>query len=1090
MRFGVLGPLSVWTADGEVVTVPEAKVRALLARLLVTPGRVVPADRLIEDLWPAGPPARPGSALQTLVSRLRKALAAGAGSGLVAHRPPGYLLDVAGEAVDSGRFTALAERARRAADPGDRAALFAEALGVWRGPAFADFADEPFVRAAVTGLEEERLLVVEDHAETRLRLGEYGRSAAELREWTDLHPLRERLHAARMRALYGAGRLGEALDVYQDLRRRLDEELGLAPGPELAALQQQILRRDPAVLPAAPAPPGPAECQDTAPRRRTNLPAPVGPLIGRSRAVAQVRALLATERLVTLTGPGGVGKTRLALETASGGAEAYADGVWLAELAGLPRSAWAETPAAVDTLAGTVAAALGVRDDVRPGPSPAHRPRPPADRLADALRDRRLLLVLDNCEHVVPAVAALARTLLRAAPGVRILATSREPLAIAGEQLWPVPPLDLPDPGADPEQVLESAAVRLFTARAAAASPGFTVRGDEAAVAATICRRVDGIPLALELAAGRVRFLGLAQLAERLDDRFGLLTGGRRDAPRRQQTLRAVIDWSWELLTAAEQAVLRRLAVHTDGCVLEAAETLCAGGGVKRAEVLDLLARLADRSLVVVQHDTDGPRYRLLESVSAYCWERLTAGVPHGTVDATTEYGRSRLAHARYYTALAEAADPHLRGAHQHRWLRRMDAEAGNFRLALDTAATTGDAPLARRLVRALTWYWFLRGRLTEAGRAMSTARAIEPAGRTGRPAGPEHTPLALWHTGVALLDGGSAGPGGDGPLRLYEGLHDPAERARPGWFLGYATTMFGSLDDGEELIRRALADFRHLGDDWGVAAALSVRGTQAYVRGDLAGSRHDAERSLTLFQETGDRWGQLQATVVLGRLAEIKGDYREAADRHRGGLRIAEELALWTDASVLWSELGRIALLTGDHARADELHERARRLAVEHGDRPAQESAEVGLALGARRQGRLDEAEAYLRPWLAWNRGFAAANGTALILAELGFIAELRGDAGQALALHRDGLAAARATGDPRAVALACEGLAGAHRLAGRPGLAARLLGTAARSRASVGAPLPPAERGDVDRIAAGAREALGPARYAAEFAKDADPE
>ncbi|GAA2233417.1 BTAD domain-containing putative transcriptional regulator [Streptomyces amakusaensis] len=1097
MRFGVLGPLAVWTADGELAAVPEAKVRVLLAALLVTPGEVVPVDRLAEDIWGGTPPVRRAGALQTLVSRLRKALAAAGagGDGAVVHRPPGYRLRVDGGAVDAERFLTLAGRARGVADPGERAAGFAEALGQWRGPAFAGFADEPFARAAAARLEEQRLLVREEQAEARLQLGEYGPLAGELGELAERHPLRERLRAAHMRALYGSGRAGEALEVYREVRRLFAEELGLEPGPELAALQREILGRTSRT----------SRVSRTSRTPAPELPAPVSGLIGRSRSVAEVRELLAGRRLVTLTGPGGVGKTRLALEVAGGAAgELFPDGVRLVELSGVARSAGA-SGAVVDELAEVAAVALGIRDDARPGslpPSAAGSPHPLADRLADALRDRRLLLVLDNCEHVIEAVAALARLLLRAAPGVRLLATSREPLAISGEQLWTVPPLDVPEPGASYAEVARSSAVRLFVARAAAASPGFTLSEDDAEAVAAVCRRMDGIPLAVELAASRLRALGVAALAERLDDRFGLLTSGRRDAPERQRTLRAVIDWSWELLTAAERTVLRRLAVHSDGCTLEAAEALCSGDGVKPGEVLDLLARLVDRSLVVVAHgardgadglEGPGPRYRLLESVAAYCVERLRAHGPGSGSESErgSEYDRLRRAHLRHYTELAERAESRLRGGDQQRCLRRLDAEAANMRAALDTAVATADGVLARRLVRALAWYWFLRGRLTEARRSMATALAVGADGSGEDGPGDDRAQVAAWHAGMTLLAGDplESGRVSRVPLRLYEDMARAGGTGGPGWFLGYAATLLGSMEAGEELVRRTLADARARGDRWGVAAALSVRGVQRYVLGDLAGSRADAGASLGLFRDLGDEWGRLQALGVLGRLAEIEGDYRSAEAEHRSGLRIAESLGLWAEASVRWSELGRIALLEGDHARAEELHHHGRRLAVRHADHRAQEFAELGLALGARRQGRLAEAESALRTWLEWNRLFEAENGTALILAELGFIAELRGDHDAALKLHTEGLAAARATGDPRAVALALEGLAGAHRLGGRPELAARLLGTAARARTAVRASLPPAERGDVDRVTAAVRTALGDAGFAAAFARDVTP-
>ncbi|MEV1004604.1 BTAD domain-containing putative transcriptional regulator [Nonomuraea sp. NPDC050202] len=1065
MRFGVLGPLAVWSADGEPVVVPESKVRALLAALLTARGQVVSADRLVDELWGDAPPANPTGALQTLVSRLRRVLARSGGQGLVVHRALGYVLDVADEAVDAGRFSTLTTRARTAADPRERAELLTEALALWRGPAYADFIDEDFARAAITRLEEQRLLAIEEQAEARLELSEHGLLAGELGDLTGRHPLRERLRAAHMRALYGAGRASEALDSYQDLRRRLEEELGLEPGPELAALQQEILRQAPALRAGSAA--------VSTPRRHTNLPTPATALVGRSDSLDEVRGLIAAGRLVTLTGPGGVGKTRLAVEVASGLTGSHPDGVWLVELA-------AQTSATTDDeLAEVVAATLEVRDD-------AGRSRPSRtllDRLSDVLRTQRLLLVLDNCEHIVEAAAGLAQALLRNAPGVRILATSQEPLNVSGEQVWPVPPLGLPADSSDQAVLRASSAVRLFLDRAAAASPGFALTDGNARAIASICRRLDGLPLALELASTRVRVLDVNELAERLDDRFRLLTGGHRGAPARQQTLRAMIDWSWELLTSAEQAVLRRLAIHSDGCTLEAAEAVCAGAGVKPAEVLDLLTRLVDRSLVLVAHEADGTRYRLLESVSAYLLERLRE----------TEYARVRHAHASYYVTFAERADSFLRGADQRYWLRRLDAETANIRSALDSAAADGDGRLMRRLVHATAWYWFLRGRLTEAKRYLALALALpeNPPGGSESVADPaagrvpDRPGTVAWHTGMSLLSGAPDGPArhSQAVLELYEGIRDPHERVIAGWLLAHAVTRFGDFAVGTELLNRMLMESRALGDRWGLAAGLSIRGMQTYVCGDLKGSRRDGEESLELFREAGDRWGQLQATAVLGRLAEIEGDYPQAARLHREGLRMAEELGLWTDASMRWSELGRIALLTGDDARAEEFHERARRLAVEQADQPAEEFAELGLALGARRQGRLDRAESYLRRWLEWNRQFDAEYGSALILAELGFVAELRGDAETALALHLEGLAAARDTGDPRAFALALEGLAGASALAGHPLRAARLLGAASAARASVDAPLPAAERGDVDRISTALSAALGEAGFEAGF-------
>ncbi|GAA4640324.1 hypothetical protein GCM10023196_105360 [Actinoallomurus vinaceus] len=1208
MRFGVLGPLAVWTDDGTPVTVPDRKVRALLADLLAHDGRPVSADRLVDDLWGDRPPRDPIGTLQARVSQLRTALerAEPGARGLVTYGPTGYALRVAAPgsaapnalgvaapdpaiapsglrvaapgsaaapnalgvaapgpaiapsglrvtvpapgtapnglraetsdaatapsaetpdaatapnalgvaapdaaiapdelrvtapapgtapngatpdaaaapsglraaagsgaasaellaAVDADRFQDLVRRGRAAGDPRARARLLAEALGLWRGPAYADFADEEFVRPVAARLEEERLAALEEQAETWLELGDHDRVIEELAEPVARHPLRERLRAAQMRALYRAGRQEAALTSYQRLREDLAEELGADPGPEIAALHRAILTHDAAL----------------APRPRTNLPAPLSDLIGRTGAVAETRALLETARLVTLTGPGGVGKTRLALEAAAGLVPTYADGVWLVELASRTD---AEVPDAV-------AGVLGLRDDAASGMLAAGRSAPLAERLADALAAKRILLVLDNCEHVGEAVADLAHRLLKAAPGLRIIATGRAPLGVTGEHLQAVPPLDLPPPGAPAAE--EFGAVRLFVARAVAAAPGFAFEAldaDEVRAVTAICRSLDGIPLVLELAATRVRTLGVRELAARLDDRFRLLAMGPRDAPARQRTLRAMIDWSWEPLPEPERVVLRRLAVHADGCTLEAAEAVCAddaphdGGRVRPEDVLDVLARLVDRSLVVVA----GGRYRLLESIRAYGLERLTeAG----------ESVRVHRRHAEYYAAFAERAEAALRGPRQRQWLRLLDLESANLRAALewaageDSAGGVGPGPgaaigadLALRLVNAMAWYWFLRGRLGEARRSLATALAVDG------PASPARRAAAVaWQAAMAATapDGTRLAEQIPMVLAQYDGVDDPVGRARAEWFLTLAHWAYGDFAVHEARVNHALATFEAAGDRWSTAAALSTRAKLAIGRGDLAAMRRDGHRSLEIFSELGDAWGRLEAGYALTVVAEITGDYDQAVRRLREDLGLAEELGMWTEVSIRLSGLGRIALLTGDHARAERLHERARRLAIEQANRSAEEYAEVGLGLGARWQGRLDQAEAHLRKWLGWLGQVGGTAGEAFILAQLGFIAEQRGDHAEALHLHRAGYAAARAIADPRAVALAVEGLAGAEARAGRAERAALLLGAAAAGRRSIGAPLPPGERGDVDRITALARTALDDEAFRAAFTR-----
>ncbi|MGW7534348.1 BTAD domain-containing putative transcriptional regulator [Amycolatopsis sp. NPDC054798] len=979
MRFGVLGPLAVWDETGAQVTVPEAKVRALLATLLANDGGPVTADRLVQDLWGDRPPGKPAGALQAKVSQLRRIV----GRDGVERQPAGYRLRI--EHSDAAQFRALVAQARATADPQARAARFAEALDLWRGEAFADFADEEFVRSAAHRLSELRLAAVEEQAAAQVEAGDYS-AADDLADAIAQNPLREGLRAAQMRALYSRGRQSEALASYTDLRTRLAEELGVDPSPELRALYESLLRQDPG-LAAEP---------------RGNLPRPLTPLIGREEALARLAGLPA--RLVTLTGPGGVGKSRLAVAAAgvvsahSRASGEFPDGAWLVEFAGVRGSA-AE-------LAETVAAVLGIRDSATPAS--------PVQRLATALRDRRTLLVLDNCEHVVEAAAELAETLLRHTRDLRILATSQEPLGLPGEAVFPVEPLSPED------------AARLFTERAAASAPDFA--GDADAIT-EICRRLDGLPLALELAATRVRGLGVRELAARLNDRFTVLTRGSRGAPARQQTLRAVLDWSWELLSEPERIVLSRLAVHRDSFDLAAAEAVCAGDG----DVLDLVLRLVDRSLVTVAHASTGIRYRLLETVAAYAVERLADPVA------------TRTRHLRHYLEIAENAQLH--GTEQRNWLTRLDVEAGNLRAALDEAICRSPSE-AVRLAKALSWWWLLRGRLTEGHRMLSAVSRV---------AAPDPE-LTVLNGSFALLTGGPA-------------PSDSPDSVRARWLRAYSLFSVGDLAASHEMNARALSLATAENDEWGVAAALALRSMLSLVRGDLAGLDRDGLRSAGLFRRLGDRWGEMQTIPPLAALAEIKGDYAEAARRQHEGLAIARELDLQAEVSARLSGLGRLALLERDWQRARELHEQALGIAAAHGYAYGRIHAEMGLALGARRSGDLDAAERHLTRIRDEYRDLSSTAGDHLLYAELGFIAELRGDAVQARRYHLRGLEYARVLGEPRAFALSLEGLAGTV----DPGSAALLLGAADAARRSVDAPLPAAERGDVDRITEAAQAVLG---------------
>ncbi|MEU8898209.1 BTAD domain-containing putative transcriptional regulator [Nocardia sp. NPDC048505] len=1045
MRFGVLGPLQVWTDQGAPVPLPAGQVQTLLAVLLVHRGNPVSTDRLLEVLWPGRAPRKAGAALQVKVSQLRALLAAAepGARAMVAARGGGYCLAVAPGTVDADRF----EQALVPVDTSarHRADTLTAALRLWRGATLADFADADFAVVEIARLTELRLSAIETRAEALLELGEFSGLGGELAPLIAEHPLRERLRAAQLRALYHAGRQSEALAAFTDLRQRLRSELGVDPGPEITAVHRAILAHDPLL-----APPGRAASEATtsrheAPGAPTNVPGQLTELIGRAEAAHEVRALIGEYRLATLVGPGGVGKTRLSIEVAATVRAEYPGGSWFVELAG------SDPGASLTTLVDTVQAVLGIRNDLRAAGAPV-------DALITALAGRQVLLVLDNCEHVVAVAAELTQKLLRALPGLRVLATSREPLGVSGEAVYPVAALELPHAPADlgAEALRKFSAVRLFAARAAAAAPGFTIDASNAAAVATICRRLDGIPLALELAAARVRALGVHELAARMDDRFELLVAGQRGGPGRQQTLRAMIDWSWTQLSAPEQAVLSRLSVHADGFGVAAAEHICAAtADLSRGRVLDLLARLVDRSLITTTDSGGGPRYRLLESVALYCAERLTES---GAAD------RVRAARNEYYTVLAERACDELRLTDQRSWLTTLDTEYPNLRAAVEDSARRGDSTVALRLVGGLAWYWFLRGRIAEGVRLLETALCSPGADGTALRARATGWRAALTLLGRDDADRAALVTAG---LASFDQVADPAGQAFTEWLLGEALLGGGDHALSATLAQRALAGFAAAEDSWGRAAALSSAAHHALLRGDLAALDRDATASARLFAELGDGWGRLRALDLLARRAEILGDYTEAARLRRDGLRRAEELGLWSQVADMLSGLGRLALLAGDLRQARACHERARELSVSHGHQLGRVFAEVGLGLGARREGRLDDAESHTRSALDWNQRVGYEPGIAHSLTELGFIAEQRGDLGRARELHDQAMAVARRTGDPRAVAFALEGLAGAAVLAGRPGQARELLAEAASARADAGAPLPAAERADVDRIA-----------------------
>ncbi|MFE6924802.1 BTAD domain-containing putative transcriptional regulator [Nocardia sp. NPDC057663] len=1053
MRFGVLGPLTVWTDGGVVVPIPGTKVRALLADLLLAAGQPVSADRLIDDIWGEDPPGNPAGTLAAKASQLRRALedAEQGSRDLVVSPPPGYRL--ATTAVDALRFRALLAEARTHTDTGKRIKTLTAALELWRGPAFDDFRDAEFTRSAIAQLEELRLVAVEELAEARLAEGEYGEVAGDLTRCVTEHPLRERLRAAQLRALYGAGRQAEALDSYEDLRRQLADELGLDPSPELVDLHRSILGQDPGLVVTRP--------RAVVRRRTTNIPAQRTELIGRAADLDALADAVGASRLVSLIGPGGVGKTRLATTTAAGLTDRFPHGTWLVELAPLA----AETTDA-DRIADTVAQAVGVRlGDGAQSSTVA---------LGEALAEQELLLVLDNCEHIVEPAADFTELLLGAVPGLRILATSREQLRLAGEDVVAVAPLTVPPSGGDVAAIAQSNAVRLFVTRARAGARDFVLDAGNADAVATLCRRLDGIPLALELAATRVRALGVHEMVARLDDRFRLLATGHRGAPPRQQTLAAMINWSWGLLDEDERLVLRRLAVHAGGCTLEAAESVCAAvvpdAEIDPSMVADVIARLVDRSLV----QQSGRRYRLLESVAAFSADRLAEAGEEAAV---------RRAHHAYYRALAERAAPELYGADQQRWLRRLDSEDANLHAALEGSVRDGDAEAALRLTGALAWYWLLRGRLGPARRWFDAALAL---GGT-----PRHRALvAAWRLTATFRQGDFT----DVSARRADvsaGLAelDPAARVRAEVILLMSALDAGADQDLETSVRQLLSECEQVGDRWSRATIQVALAKSAHSRADVDALARYAKEAARLFAELGDRWGRLQAAEWLGGLAELTGDLGGSADIHREALVLARELELWGQASAHLCWLGWIAMQHTEFDEARDFAEQAMVLAAEQGDGAGRLFASIVLAFTARRDNRPEEAERLLRGLLADSADDVETPlFVPMLQVELGYLLELCGEPAAGLTEHLRAFDGSQRIDAPRDAAFALGGAAAATAALGEFDTAARLLGAAEALRTSTGMPLLPAEQPDIDRATTTVRTRLGADIFAAAHAAGLD--
>ena len=883
MEFRVLGPLEA-VAEGRVVALDAAKPRALLAILLLHAGEPVASDRLIEDLWADRPPATAAKVLQTYVSQLRKAL----GKNSIVTGPSGYKLQIEPDCLDLDRFERLVTQAREEEPPAAAQSL-REALALWRGPPLAEFAYESWAQGEIGRLEELHLTALQDRIDADLALGRADELIGELERLVAEHPLAERLRAQLMLALYRSGRQADALEAYRSARTALVEQLGIEPGSALHRLERAVLDQDPQLdlAPAAPARPL------ARPRARPTS------FVGRSRELREIRTLLSDRnvRLLTLTGTGGTGKTRLAVEATAGLDAEFPGGVVLVELAPISDP---------DLVAGTIADALDLHE--RPG----HQT---LEVVLAYLRGRRALLVLDNFEHVLEAAATLT-DLLTGAPGLTLLVTSRAPLDVPEERIHTVPALRLPDRSRplDVAAVRRIEAVRLFVDRARAARPDFELSDANADVVAALCLRLDGLPLALELAAARIKLLSPADILARLGERLEPLKAEPGTGlPERHRTLRAAIEWSHDFLGAEEQALFTSLGVFVGGFTLDGARAVA---GELELDVIAGLESLLNNSLLRTEPMAGGePRFGMLETIREYAVERL---------DERDDRQAVRRRHAGFYLPLAEEAEPALLGPQQLSWLERLDAERDNLRAALTWATEAREGDIGLRTAAALWRYWPLRGFESEGRDRLERLLALRSGSEEARAKALAMTASLAFVMG----DHEAVRHYGDASLPVLRRLAEDV-RGLPEWWLAgtlgviaQSALALGDFDRARALSDEALEVGRRSGDLMTESYAHSNAGVVLAWRGELDEAERLIEESVRLARQVGNVRSVAHWTRSLGGIAFARDDYAKAR-------RLFEEsLALHRTLDDHWGISHSLSSLALAFERSD--HDTARRLVAE----------------------------------------------------------------------------------------------------------------------------------------------------------------
>jgi len=961
----LLGPMQVLVHGRPLPRMRSRKGHWLLALLALRAGRSVEREWLAAALWPDVPQERAAANLRVILSELRRAL----GSEGTRVKSPGrhtLSVDLAGADVDVRTFDAAIESNNK------NEASLKRAVALYRGPLLEDCGEE-WVGQERNQREQSCLLALQMLADAAMASGDFTSATGYCRRSLRIDQWGEAALRTLMEALTKSGDRNAALHTYREFSEFLRNDASAAPDAETSALYSRLRAEARHLSHAQPEAPVNEQVTDgTTPREVSGyLPHPLTDLIGRAQERIEVVALLRGSRLVSLTGPGGIGKTRLAIEVTTKGVQdsaAFPDGVWLVALESLSESR---------EIVPQIAAVLGIQEEA--GQSML-------ELLSGYLRTKRLLLVLDNCEHLLDACAHVVTHLLRECARVRILTTSREAMGIMGEAVFPVPSLAAPDPRHLPagsatllQCLLDYESVRLFVQRAQQRQKGFVLTQSNALAIAQVCFQLDGIPLAIEFAAARVSTMTVRQITERLNDHLSLLTVGNRTAPPRQKTLRATLDWSYALLSVAEQGLLACLSVFSGGATLPAVDAVCSGAGIEQKQVLDLLTSLVDKSLVILDTRQAEERYYLLETVQQYAAERL---VSIGGEEAVQKK------HLGWFVALAEEVEPHLHKPEQEIYLRRLDGEYGNVRIALArNAAGIGEAEEGLRLGGALGWFWRMQGRFREGCQFLEAVLAREEA------------------RGETLI------------------------RAKALNAAGGLANRQGDHEAGQTLYEQGLAISRLLGDTVGVADSLHSLADVFYARGDYEAARTRYEESLTIRRELGDKAGVADSFNSLGRIAYIQGNYESARSLHVESLAISQELGDQRGIGISLNNLGLMAREHGDYDAAQKLYEQCLEIRRDLGDRDEMAVSLNDLGLVAHSRSDFELASTLYERALAIRKELGNRAGIAHSLYCMGTVAHARRDYDAARTLYEQYLAIQQELADKGGIAHALYCLGGMAR-------------------------------------------------------------